>query len=52
MDNPAKPIAVVQCTADFRSDRCPAMIQDNDHKQVDELKEYRTQSYTTQNVTI
>jgi len=26
-----KPIAVLYCTADFRKDRCPAQIQDNDH---------------------
>ena len=26
-----KPIAVLYCTADFRTDRCPAKIQDNDY---------------------
>lgn len=33
-DRAAKPIAQVSCTADFRGDRCPAMIQDNDHATV------------------
>ncbi len=31
MNNIEKPIAVLYCTADFRKDRCPAKIQDNDH---------------------
>lgn len=31
MNSIEKPIAVLYCTADFRKDRCPAMIQDNDH---------------------
>lgn len=26
-----KPIAILYCTADFRTDRCPAQIPDNDH---------------------
>ncbi len=34
MNNRAKPIATVLCTADFRTDRCPASIQDNGHKTV------------------
>jgi len=31
MNNIEKPIAVLYCTADFRKDRCPAQIQDNEH---------------------
>lgn len=26
-----KPIGVIYCTADLRTDRCPAKIEDNDH---------------------
>ena len=31
MHNIEKPIGVIYCTADFRTDRCPAKIQDNEH---------------------
>jgi|LGVE01.1.fsa_nt_gb hypothetical protein len=31
MNNIEKPIAVLYCAADFRTDRCPAKIQDNDY---------------------
>lgn len=31
MNNIEKPIGVIYCTADFRKDRCPAKIQDNEH---------------------
>ena len=34
MNNIAKPIATVLCTADFRTDRCPAAISCNEHKTV------------------
>ena len=34
MNNIEKKIVTVYCTADFRSDRCPAMIRDNDHATV------------------
>jgi hypothetical protein len=31
MDNIAKPIGTLYCTADLRKDRCPAQIADNEH---------------------
>jgi len=31
MNNIEKPIGVIYCTADLRTDRCPAKIADNDH---------------------
>ena len=34
MDNIGKPIAMMRCTADLRSDRCPAKIRGNAHDTV------------------